>query len=76
MNVDILDKDDNLIKGEYNETKLGMRKLHDPFDMELSIPYLFWVIVGIYVVLFSLELKELINRNREVSRILRDRIRE
>lgn len=44
--------------------------------MGLSIPYLFWVIIGIYVILFSLELKELIHRNREVSRLLRERIRE
>ncbi len=76
VNVDILDRDDNLVSEEFNNDKLGIRKLHDSFNMQLSIPFIFWVIVFSYIILLALELRYLVKKNREVSRLLRIKIKE
>jgi hypothetical protein len=77
INVDILDRDDALVRGTaYDEHSLGLRKQHDPFDMQLSIPYIFWVILGLYVVLFALEFRFVLQKNEAVSSSLRAKIKE
>jgi uncharacterized BrkB/YihY/UPF0761 family membrane protein len=53
-----------------------MRKIHDPFNMELTLPFIFWIIVGLYIFLFALEFKYILERNRQVNKQLRKRIRE
>jgi hypothetical protein len=53
-----------------------MRKIHDPFNMELTLPFIFWIIVGLYLLLFSLEFKYILDRNRNVNKQLRIKIRE
>lgn len=54
---------------------MGLRKQHDPFDMELSIPYIFWIILFLYIILFVFEFKFVINKNAEVTHSLREKIK-
>ena len=53
-----------------------MRKIHDPFNMELTLPFIFWIIVALYILLFTLEFKYILDRNRSVNKQLRIKIRE
>ena len=52
-----------------------MRKINDPFNMELTLPFIFWIIVGLYILLFTLEFKYILDRNRNVNKQLRIKVR-
>lgn len=54
---------------------MGLRKQHDPFDMELSIPYIFWIILVLYIILFAFEFKFILKKNAEVTYNLREKIK-
>lgn len=43
--------------------------------MELSIPYIFWIILFLYIILFFFEFKFIMKKNAEVTNNLREKIR-
>lgn len=56
MDIDIVDQDLNQVNSQspFSEDNLGVRKLPDPHDLELDTPYLNWLCLILYMVLFLL----------------------
>lgn len=77
MDVDIVDTDLNQVNSQSpnSEENLGTRKLNNPHDLELDTPYLNWLCLIIYMVLFLLEYRFIIHKNHYLNEIIEAKLK-